>query len=78
MTVINPVTNATTAYTYADTYTNVANRGFDDVVFTPGNIFIIETNPASGTHAVIAKLTSGLHSPLQISPIYHRRPGANW
>jgi hypothetical protein len=27
--VINPVTNATTAYTYGDTYTNVANHGFD-------------------------------------------------
>ncbi len=69
VTVINPVTNSTSAYTYGNTYTNVANRGFDDMVFTHGNIFISETNPASGTDAVIVKLTSGLHSPLQISPI---------
>ena len=69
LTVINPVTNATTPYTYGSTYTNVANRGFDDIVFTHGNVFISETNPASGTDAVIVKLTSGLHSPLQISPI---------
>jgi hypothetical protein len=69
LTVINPVTNATTAYTYGNSYTNVANRGFDDIVFTHGNVFISETNPASGTDAVIVKLTSGLHSPLQISPI---------
>lgn len=70
LTVINPTTNATTSYTYGNTYTNVANRGFDDVVFSKGNIFISETNPASGTDPVIVKLTTGLHSPpLQISPI---------
>jgi len=69
LTVINPVTNATTAYTYGNTYTNVANRGFDDIVFTHGNIFLSETNPVTGTDAIIVKLTTGLHSPLQISPI---------
>jgi hypothetical protein len=69
LTVINPVSNATTAFTYGNTYTNVANRGFDDVVFTHGNVFISETNPASGTDAIVVKLTSGLNSPLQISPI---------
>jgi hypothetical protein len=69
LTTINPLTNATTAYTYGNTYTNVANRGFDDLVFTHGNVFISETNPASGTDAIVVKLTSGLNSPLQISPI---------
>jgi len=69
LTVINPITNATTPYTYGNTYTNVANRGFDDLVFSHGNVFISETNPASGADAVIVKLTTGLHSPLQISPI---------
>jgi len=69
LTVINPITNATTPYTYGNTYTNVANRGFDDLVFSHGNVFISETNPASGADAVILKLTTGLHSPLQISPI---------
>ena len=69
LTVINPTTNATTSYAYGNTYTNVANCGFDDVVFSKGNIFISETNPASVTDPVIVKLTTGLHSPLQISPI---------
>jgi hypothetical protein len=69
LTTINPLTNATTPFTYGNTYTNVANRGFDDVVFTHGNVFISETNPAGGTDAVIVKLTTGLNSPLQISPI---------
>jgi hypothetical protein len=69
LTTINPLTNATTAFTYGNTYTNVANRGFDDLVFTHGNVFISETNPASGTDAIVVKLTSGLNSPLQISPI---------
>jgi len=69
LTVINPITNATTPYSYGNTYTNVANRGFDDLVFSHGNVFISETNPASGADAVIVRLTTGLHSPLQISPI---------
>ena len=69
LTVINPVTNATSAYTYGNTYTNVPNRGFDDVVFSNGKVYLSETNPASGTDPVIVKLTSGLNSPLQISPI---------
>jgi hypothetical protein len=69
LTVINPVTSATTSYTYGNTYTNVANRGFDDVVFSHGNVYISETNPTGGTDPVVVKLTTGLHSPLQISPI---------
>lgn len=69
LTVINPATNATSAYTYGNTYTNVPNRGFDDVVFSNGNVYLSETNPVSGTDAVVVKVTSGLNSPLQISPI---------
>ncbi len=69
LTTINPASNATTLYTYGSTYTNVANRGFDDVAFTNSNAFISETNPASPTDPVVVRLTSGLASPLQISGI---------
>lgn len=70
LTVINPVTNAATAYVYGSSYTNVANRGFDDVAFTKGNIYLSQTNPASGTDPVVFKLTSGLSSSgLQVSPV---------
>jgi len=69
LTVINPTTNATTSYTYGSSYTNVANRGFDDVVFSKGNVFLSETNPVNGADPVVLKLTSGLNSPLQVSPI---------
>jgi hypothetical protein len=69
LTVINPTTNATMGYKYGSSYTNVPNRGFDDVVFSKGNVYLSETNPASGSDPVIVKLTSGLNSPLQISPI---------
>jgi hypothetical protein len=69
LTVINPVTNATAFYTYGSSYTNVANRGFDDVVFTHGNTYLSETNPASNTDPIVVRLTTGLSSPLQISGI---------
>jgi hypothetical protein len=69
LTVINPITNATTQYTYGNSYTNVANRGFDDVVFTKGATYLSETNPASETDPVVVKLTTGLSSPLQVSGI---------
>lgn len=69
LTVINPTTNSTTAYSYGNSYTNVANRGFDDAQFLNGQVFISETNPASGTDAIVVKLTSGLTSPLQIAGI---------
>lgn len=69
LTVINPTTNTTTSYVYGNSYTNVANRGFDDVVFKNGSVYLSETNPASGTDPVVLKLTSGLTSPLQVSPI---------
>jgi hypothetical protein len=69
LTVINPTTNGTTGYTYGNTYTNVANRGFDDLAFLNGQMFLSETNPASPSDPVIVKLTSGLMSPLQVAPI---------
>ena len=69
LTVINPVTNATTLYTYGSSYTNVANRGFDDVEFTQGNTFLSETNPASNSDPIVLKLTTALSSPLQVSGI---------
>jgi hypothetical protein len=69
LTVINPTTNGTTVYNFGSTYTNSANRGFDDAVFSNGQIFLSETNPASGTDPVVLKLTSGLTSPLQVSGI---------
>jgi hypothetical protein len=69
LTVINPATNATTAFTYGSSYTNVANRGFDDVEFLDGHVFISETNPAAGTDPVIVELTTPLASPLQIAGI---------
>ena len=44
LTVINPVTNGTTGYTYGNTYTNVPNRGFDDAVFLKRNTFLSTVN----------------------------------
>ena len=69
LTIINPATNATTAYSHGSSYSNVANRGFDDVVFKNGNIYLSETNPAASTDPVILQLTSGLSSPLQVCSI---------
>jgi len=69
LTVINPVTNATTPYAYGSSYTNVANRGFDDAEFLGGQVFLSETNPTSGTDPIIDQLTSGLSSPLQVTGI---------
>jgi len=69
LTVINPLTHGATFYTYGSSYTNVANRGFDDVVFTNGSTYLSETNPAGNTDPIVLKLTSGLNQPLQISGI---------
>lgn len=72
LTVINPVTNATTAYTYGSTYTangNSLGRGFDDAEFLNGQVYLSETNPSLGTDPVIVKLTTPLASPLQIAGI---------
>jgi hypothetical protein len=69
LTVIDPITNGTTPYSYGASYTNVANRGFDDAQFLNGQVFMSETNPTGGTDAVIVQLTTGLVSPLQIAGI---------
>jgi sugar lactone lactonase YvrE len=69
LTVINPVTNATTPYTYGSSYTNSANRGFDDAEFLNGQVYLSETNPAGGTDPVIVTLTTPLESPLQITGV---------
>lgn len=69
LTVINPTTTGTTLYTYGNTYTNVANRGFDDAVFSKGNTFLSETNPTGPTDPIVHRLTTGLASPLQVSGI---------
>ena len=72
LTVINPATNATTSFTYGSTYTangNSLGRGFDDVEFLNGQVYLSETNPAVGTDPVIVKLTTPLASPLQVAGI---------
>lgn len=72
LTVINPVSNVTTAYTYGSTYTangNSLSRGFDDAEFLNGQTYLSETNPGSGTDPVIVRLTTPLASPLQIAGI---------
>jgi hypothetical protein len=72
LTVINPATNATTAYTYGSSYTGNGNsltRGFDDAEFLNGQVFMSETNPNTGTDPVIVQLTTGLTSPLQVAGI---------
>ncbi|MBV8897366.1 MAG: hypothetical protein JO051_12700 [Acidobacteriaceae bacterium] len=72
LTVINPLTNATTPYSYGTSYTangNSAGRGFDDAAFTKGQVFLSETNPGSGTDPVVVRLTTGLTSPLQIAGV---------
>jgi len=72
LTVINPATNATTAFTYGSTYTangNSLGRGFDDAEFLNGKVYLSETNPVLGTDPVIVELTTPLTSPLQIAGI---------
>ena len=60
---INPISNATQFFTYGNTYTNVANRGFDDVQFSNGATFLSETNPASPSDSILLELTNSLASP---------------
>jgi hypothetical protein len=45
------------------------SRGFDDVKFLNGNVYLSETNPGTGTDPVIVRLTTRLASPLQIAGI---------
>ncbi len=73
LTVINPLTNATTFYAYGSSYTangNSLGRGFDDVEFLNGVTYLSETNPGSATDPIIVELTNSLASPpLQIAGI---------
>jgi len=72
LTVINPLTNVTTPYTYGSTYTangNALGRGFDDAEFLNGKVYLSETNPSLGSDPIIVELTTALASPLQISGI---------
>jgi len=69
LTTINPTSYATMLYTYDSSYSNVASRGFDDVVFTKGNIFLSETNPTPPGDPIVLKLASGLSQPLHVSGI---------
>lgn len=72
LTVINPMTGGTTAYSYGSSYTangNSAGRGFGDAAFEHGQVFMSETNPVSGSDPILVRLTTGLTSPLQIGGI---------
>ena len=69
LTIINPTTNATQLYTYDSSYSNVANRGFDDAAFTKGSTFLSETNPTRPSDPIVVNLTSGLNQPLHVSGI---------
>lgn len=70
LTVINPVTNATTSYSYGASYTangNSLTRGFDDAVFKNGQVYLSETNPATASDPIVLRLTTGLSSPLEVA-----------
>jgi hypothetical protein len=75
LTTINPVTSATQLFMYGSTYTNVANRGFDDVAFSKGMTFFSETNPPSSTDPILLALTNSLVSPpLQLTGLLNAGP----
>jgi hypothetical protein len=74
LTTINPNTNATTAYSYGSSYTNVANRGFDDVVFDKGTTYLSETNPTGPGDPIVLTLATPLASPLSVSGILNAGP----
>jgi hypothetical protein len=75
LTTINPITNATQFFTYGSTYTDVANRGFDDVEFSNGKTFLSETNPASATDPILLMLTNSLATPpLQLASLLAAGP----
>jgi hypothetical protein len=63
LTTINSISNATQFFTYGNTYTNVANRGFDDVQFSNGGTFLSETNPASPSDSILLELANSHASP---------------
>lgn len=71
ITTINPVTRLTTTYTYGSAYTPVSgSRGFDDVAFLNGNVYLSFTNPGSTSDPVLVQLNSSTpSSPLNYTPI---------
>lgn len=69
LTIINPATGTTTAFTYGPPYTSMSStRGFDDVAFIGNKVYMSVTNPASGTDPVVVQITN-LASPLLQSAI---------
>lgn len=75
LTTINPNTNATQPYSYGSSYTNRANRGFDDVEFSNGMTFFSETNPAGPTDPILLALVNSLASPpLQLTVLLNAGP----
>ena len=71
LTLINPATGALSSFTYGAPYTSVSgSRGFDDVAFTGGNVYLSETNPSSPTDPVIVKLNNSTPtSPITLSTV---------
>lgn len=67
LTLIDPVSSATTQFAYGSSYTNSAGRGFDDAQFPNGQVFLSETNPGPGTDPII--LRTALSNPLQVTGI---------
>jgi hypothetical protein len=67
LTTINPITLATTQFTYA---TINPNRGFDDAAFLGGNIYLSYTNPVSGADPIIVRIDQPMiSSPIAVSGI---------
>jgi hypothetical protein len=70
LTIINPANGQLTQYTYGSPYSSVSGtRGFDDVVFSGGKIFLSETNPGATSDPVVVQLTGPLASPLTLSTV---------
>jgi hypothetical protein len=69
LTTINPITNVTNSFSYGNTYTNPANRGFDDVVFRNGITYLSETNPTGSGDPIVLTVTTPPVSPLQVAGI---------
>lgn len=71
LSIINPTTKSVSSFTYGSPYTAMASsRGFDDVAFLGGNIYLSETNPAAATDSIVVKLNSStLSSPITFTTV---------
>ena len=71
LTIINPMTQTTTSYSYGPPYTGASGtRGFDDVAFVGNNVYLSETNPGSTSDPVVVKLANANPaSPIQTSTV---------